>query len=60
MDCSLDADILEANLDWEYADNDPDPDTSDEIDWEYNPDAKDIPDHMGCSRDADIPDANMD
>jgi hypothetical protein len=28
--------------------------------WEYNPDAKDIPDHMEYSQDADIPDAIMD
>jgi hypothetical protein len=40
--------------------DDPDPDTSDEMAWEYNPDAKYTPDHMDCSRDADIPDANMD
>jgi hypothetical protein len=39
MDCSWDADIPDANMDWEYADLDPDPDASDEIDWEYNPDA---------------------
>jgi hypothetical protein len=31
--------MLEANMDWEYADDDRDPDASDEMDWEYNPDA---------------------
>jgi hypothetical protein len=41
-------------------DEDPDPDTSDEIDWEYNPDAKDFPNHIDCSQDAGIPEDYMD
>jgi hypothetical protein len=52
--CSQDAGILEANMDWEYAVYDPDPDASDEMAWKYNPNAKYIPDHMDCSWDADI------
>jgi hypothetical protein len=60
MDFSLDADIPDAYMDWEYGDDNTDPDASDEIDWEYNPGAKEIPDHMDCSHDAHFPDAYMD
>jgi hypothetical protein len=48
LDFSLDADIPDAYMYWEYADDDPDPYTSDEMAWEYNPNAKYIPDHMDC------------
>jgi hypothetical protein len=59
MDCSLDADLQDANMDWEYANDNPDPYTSDEMDWDCNTNAKYIPDHMDCIRYAGIPDANI-